>query len=96
MERTKKALLFVIALCLVLIVAKLYSSVDLVSPAEARRVTTFNYAILALLCAINLMGACWSFWRIGHPEPPAPTAAAPTVPTTPGPSGPPRATPQRP
>jgi hypothetical protein len=35
-QRTKDALLFIIALCLVLIVVKLYSSVDLVSRAEAQ------------------------------------------------------------
>jgi|GEM_PF-6374734 len=35
MERTKNALLFVIALCLVLIVLRLYSSGDFVRAAEA-------------------------------------------------------------
>ena len=35
MERTKNALLFVIALCLVLVVLKLYSSGDFVSVAQA-------------------------------------------------------------
>jgi hypothetical protein len=35
-QRTKNALLFVIALCLGLIVLRLYSSVDLVGEAEAR------------------------------------------------------------
>jgi hypothetical protein len=36
MERTKNALLFVIALCLVLIVLRLYSSGEFVSVAEAQ------------------------------------------------------------
>jgi len=35
-QRTKNSILFIIALCLVLIVVKLYSSVDLVSRAEAQ------------------------------------------------------------
>jgi hypothetical protein len=35
MERTKNALLFVIALCLVLIVLRLYSSGDFVKAAQA-------------------------------------------------------------
>jgi len=69
---------------------------------HARRgpaVTTLNYVILGLLCGINLMGAAWSLWRVGHPEPTAPPAAvapAPTAPKAPVSAVPSRATPQRP
>jgi hypothetical protein len=63
------------------------------------RVTTFNYVILCLVCFVNIAGACWSFWRVGHPElsePAAATATAPKAPTSPGQAGPPCATPRRP
>lgn len=66
-----------------------------VTPSGSRfrrfgKVTTFNYVTLALLCAINVMGATWSFWRVGHPEPGQAAAAvtAPRTATTPGPGVP--------